>query len=241
MSKMNDHDLLKIVQSAEMDAVNYNGVYMAMNREFLSRYLCLSYGDEEEGRSQVVATDVQDVVESDMPSLARVFLGAHDILSFEATTSNQKDIAEAEEKTKYINWIIRNQDDSFQVLHGWLKDTEIQKIGVVHFYCDVKKEVKEYEYKGLNEDEVVEIYQEFIDGADDVEILEEDAYENYYKFRVKRTKKRYVIENVPTEDFLVSRNAQSLEKSFLVGRRGLITRGELLAQGYKRDLIDKRS
>jgi spore coat polysaccharide biosynthesis protein SpsF (cytidylyltransferase family) len=57
-----------------------------------------------------------------MPSLARIFLGSGDILEFQSNTDSEAEIAEAEEKTKYVNWVIRNQPESFQLLHNWMKD-----------------------------------------------------------------------------------------------------------------------
>ena len=109
MPKMTEGELLAIVKEAERDALSYNGDFIKENQDLTDYYYSEPFGDEVEGQSQVVSSDVQDLVESDMPSLARVFLGAQDVITFEHQSERDADIQEAEEKTKYVNWIIRNR------------------------------------------------------------------------------------------------------------------------------------
>src|SRR5690554_4898253 len=40
------------------------------------------YGDEEDGRSKVVTSEVRDVVQAIMPSLMRVFFGSENVVEF---------------------------------------------------------------------------------------------------------------------------------------------------------------
>ena len=127
MAKMSEHELLATTERAVQDAAIFNGEFTRDNERYLREYLGRPYGDEVPDQSSVVSTDVADVVESDMPSLARIFLGSGDIITFEPNTENEAEVREAEEKTKYVNWIVRNQPTSFATIHNWLKDAEIQK------------------------------------------------------------------------------------------------------------------
>lgn len=201
MPKMSDSELVSILSQAENDAAEYSGEFSRENEKYLKGYLAEKSGDfaAVTDQSSVVSTDIADVVESDMPSLARIFLGSGDILEFQANTENEAEVAEAEEKTKYVNWIIRNQPESFQTLHNWMKDAEIQKNGVVKYFIDEKKEVEEVEYTGVDGAEIAAI-QESLQGAevDKVKVVVSEQLENErqtfdIKFRVTRETKRFVL------------------------------------------------
>ena len=140
MPKMTDSELISILSQAENDAAEYSGEFSRENEKYLKAYFGEKSGDFAaiDNQSSVVSTDIADVVEADMPSLARIFLGSGDIITFTPNTDNETEIAEAEEKTKYVNWVVRNQPESFKLLHDWMKDAEIQKCGVVKYFIDEK-------------------------------------------------------------------------------------------------------
>jgi len=244
MPKMTDRELLAIIDPAEKDATIFNGEFMADNNKYLKEYLGEPYGDEVEGQSQVVSTDVADVVESDMPSLARIFMGSGDILTFQPNTENEIEVKEAEEKTKYVNWVVRSQPESFQTLHNWLKDAEIQKNGVVKYFVDDYKDVETVSFEGVDVNELAQI-AESLKGADvdKVEIADQLEYEQGgtfdISFRVTKKDSKICIINVPPESFLITKNSTSVNDASLVGDRMRKTRGELVADGFARDLIDQ--
>ena len=243
MPKMTDRELISVLNDAKADAVLYAGEFMKENEKFLSAYLGEKTGDfaGNPQQSSVVSTDIADVVEADMPSLVRVFLGSGDIISFEANTDGEADQQEAEDKTKYANWVVKNQKDSFKMMYDWLKDAEIQKCGVVKYYVDEKKETEEVKFKGVDEDELRDIL-ESLETADvtKTEIL--DAEENEdgtfdLNFKVTRESSKIEIMNIPMESFIITRNAPSKNRAALVGDRVSKTRSELRADGFSEELI----
>jgi len=246
MAKMTEHELLSLVSQAEQQAAIYSGDLMRDNTKYLEAYFGDKSGDfaAVPNQSSVVSTDIADVVEADMPSLARVFLGSGDIITFQPNTDNEVEIAEAEEKTKYVNWIVRNQPESFQIIHNWLKDAEIQKNGVVKYFIEEQKDVEVVEYTGVNSEELAAIRDSLIGSTVDkvkVDIAEQNENELDQtfdiKFRVTTEKKKVCIINIPPESFLITRNAESLETAEMVGDRVRKTRSELLADGFDRELI----
>ena len=243
MAKMSDNELIALVGAAENESVVFNGEFMAENEKFLNYYLANPFGDERSDQSSVISTDVFDVVESDMPSLARVFLGQSDVMHFEATTERDIDIKEAEEKTAYINWIIRNQSDSYKVQFDWIKDAEIQKMGVVRFDYEELEEVDEQEYEGLSTEElavlVLDLGQEDEREDTDITIIEQNEEDGVHsiKFRIKSTKTHFPIKNIPTENFLISRGARSIDDAELVGDRCLVTRSKLIEMGFDEEQV----
>lgn len=245
--KMKEKELVAILSEAERQAAIYTGEFMSENNKFLSAYLGEKSGDfaSNPNQSSVVSTDIQDVVEADMPSLARVFLGSGDVITFQANTDNEADLKEAEEKSKYVNWLVRSQPDSFQIIHNWLKDAEIQKNGVVKYFLEECKEVEEVEYSNLDAMEIDEVIESLKGSKVDkvkVEVseqLENEETETFdIKFRVTRESEKIRIINIPPESFLITKNATSIDDANLVGDRVKKTRGELLAEGFKRDIID---
>ncbi len=254
---MTESELVALLSQAEEDAAQYNGEFSQENTKYLSAYLGNKTGEFSAipNQSSVVSTDIADVVEADMPSLARIFLGSGDVVTFQPNTDNETEIQEAEEKTKYVNWIVRSQPESFNIIHNWLKDAEIQKNGVVKYFIEEQKEVEVVEYEGVDAEEIQSIIESLKGSKVDkvkIEIAEQEESEIIgdtpsevatfdIKFRVTTEKKKVCIINVPPELFLITRNARSLDDAEMVGDRVRKTRGELLSEGFKRDLIDQLS
>ena len=255
--KMSDSELVALLSQAEEDAATYNGEFSADNTKFLSAYLGEKTGEFSSipNQSSVVSTDIADVVEADMPSLARIFLGSGDVVTFQPNTESEIEIQEAKEKTKYVNWIVRSQPESFNIIHNWLKDAEIQKNGVVKYFIEEQKEVEQVEYDNVDAQEIQAIIGSLkgskvdrvkveIEEQEESEIIGDEPNQNAtfeIKFRVTTEKQKVCILNIPPESFLITRNARSIEDAELVGDRVRKTRGELLSEGFDRELIDQLS
>lgn len=241
--KMTKNDLNTFLDAALKDSVREDSTYIDENADLLSYYLGEPLGDEEDGRSQVVSPDVQDLVEADMPSLARIFLGSGDILEFAPNTANPDDIREAEEKTRYINHLVRKQRDSFKTILDWLKAAEINKTGIVKFYVDEKKSTDEREYKGLSQDELVLLMSDLqaTPGVELVEPIEQEEEDGMYHvtFRITKKVKRYTIAGVPVENFHISKDATCKDDAMVVGDVAYKTRGQLIAEGYDKETVKK--
>jgi len=243
MAKMTEDELVSLLTQAKEDCAIYTGEFMQENEKYLSAYMGLKTGEFKANpeASSVVSNDIADVVEADMPSLARIFMGSGDILSFEANTDNPDEMQEAEDKTKYVNWVVRNQPESFKIQHDWLKDAEIQKSSVVKYFYEESKDVEEVEYTGLDEDELIQVIESLKSpDVESVKVIEQEEENGFFnvKFKVTREIKRIKVINVPPESFLISRNATSKHDAEVIGDIVQKTRGELLADGFPRKLID---
>ncbi|PCJ25797.1 MAG: hypothetical protein COA97_06870, partial [Flavobacteriales bacterium] len=244
MAQMSDDDFLTQVNMAETDAISHSSTYMPLNRRMLSDYLGCPNGYEVEGQSQVVSTEVSDVVGSDMPSLVRFFLGGREIMKFKPNSENERDVTEANEKTKYVHHIIRNQKNSFKIFHDFLKSVEIQTAGILHYPWKEQKTTQVRDYRGLDESEMIDIVRDIeIEAAKqkfEVEITEkkenpDDTFD--LKLKITRTKKGVVIENIDIEQLLISRNAKSKDDADLFGHSFMARRGDLLAQDFDKDKL----
>ena len=245
MANMKEADLLHIVETAVQDTTAFDATFMQENEDLLDRYLANPYGDEQAERSKVISNDVMDVVEADMPALVRIFLGSGEILKFKPNKKRDpQDVKEAEDKTRYINWQIRDQDWSFPVISGWLKDTEIQKMGVVKYFFEETTEIEEHKKEGLSTIEMT-LFEQSLEGEDvkSIEVTERTEEDELGRFditlKVEKTRKEVKAINVPTERFLITRNAKDKNDASVVGDIEEVTRGELLSRGFPRKLVSQ--
>lgn len=239
---MSESELLTVVNAFESDSTAYNDEFMLINEESLRRYNRESYGDEEEGRSKVIASDVSDLVDSDMTSLVRVFLGSGDVMVFEPNTDDQEEVEEAEQKTKYVNHLIRNRPGSYKIIHDWMKDAETQKMGVVHYFLDEEKSTRTISYEDIGTIRISQLMKELeseSEKIEKVEIVGQQEIKNGVPdlptfdvtFRITENRKRITILPIPTEDFLITKNSATEDDANLVGHVQFMTRGELVAGG----------
>ena len=76
--KMDDEDLLEILQRKEDAASHYVHGQLGDERELAMReYHRMPYGNEVDGESQIVASDIQDSVEWILPALLKRQQVAH--------------------------------------------------------------------------------------------------------------------------------------------------------------------
>jgi hypothetical protein len=212
----------------------------------LEYYLRQPYGNEIEGRSSIVTGEVAEAIDGALPQLIRVFTTTEDIVYFEPR--GPQDEESARQATDYCNWAFYRENDGMLILHNWFKDALLQKVGVVKSYWDDKTDVTKEEYKNLTEDELALLLSdqslkvtkqkiEYTEMSDMMgNVMQIPSYEVY----VQRTEESgsVKIENVPPEEFLISKSAKTIEEATFVAHRRLMPRSELIAMGYDKDVVD---
>lgn len=236
---MTEQELLTVIRCQLSDTIKYgNGDFGKTNQALFRSYNQEPYGNEEAGHSQVITSDHYDLVESDMPALARIFLGPNVPLEFKPF--HGQDEEEAQQKTQYADWLIRKQKDSFKILHDWMKEPGFSKCSVIKFYCDEEERAEYHAYQGLSADEIT-LQLESLDSEDvaRVEIAEQDEKDDIYnvKFRVVKMRKRIKLANVPVESFILSRGASNKDEAMMIGDECRKTKGELIAEGHPKDKV----
>ena len=80
---MTDAELLAAVEIEEKNALGWGDGELSFERETMLRYYNQEpYGNEVEGRSQIVTSEVQDTVEWMLPTLLRVFTSSDKAVEF---------------------------------------------------------------------------------------------------------------------------------------------------------------
>jgi hypothetical protein len=223
-------------------AKNYTDQLTEDNIKSLDYYLQSPRGDERPNESRAVSSDCFDVVESDMPSLIRTFLGGGDIMEFApSNSSNKAEALEAEQKTKLINRLILRQEWSFKLWYDWLKGAGIFNYSAVTYYPKKTEKRTVRVYSGISRIELVAIAAALDVSADvtRVEVTESDYDDGTIdaQLEIWRKTTEYVAEYIQPDRFLISRGGPTLDDCSFVGHIDTLRKGELIEMGISRSIV----
>jgi len=210
------------------------------------------FGNEEDGRSQVVITDVQDTIMWMMPSLMRIFTAGDSVVRF--VPEGPEDEVTAEQATRYVNHVFYKQNNGFMVLYNMFLDALISKVGIVKHYWEEIEKVTTEKYENLTDQEYSLLEQD-----DDLEVVEheeisqvseimnpltgmmEQINELTHNATFARTTMdgKVTLENVPPEEFLINRGAKSIEDARFICHRSHKSKSDLIKMGYDPDIIEE--
>ena len=253
---MNDYELKAIISSEIQSSLGYLGGELTEARaKSLDYYFSEPFGNEQEGRSQVISTDVADTIESILPQIMRTFTASPKVV--QCVANNAQDEAISKQATDYLNHVFYKDNDGFTNLYTFFKDALLQKNGIIKVFWDDSMDVERSSYYGLTDDEFALLLAD-----PEIKVLEHTEYEKdseesiteasnllgeqiiaekMHDVVVNRIKKKgkVCIENVPPEEFLIARNAKSIPDAHFTAHRKFITRSELVEMGFDPDVIDK--
>ncbi len=240
---MNQEELKALCADEINNAIGYLESDTVQERaDAMNYYFRDKYGTEVEGRSQVVTGEVAEAVDGALPQLIRVFTSCEDAVRFEPTKDGEEELAD--QASDMANWVFYKDNDGFLILHNWFKDALLQKVGVVKAYWEEKKDTIKEKYKGLTDDELAMIMQtgewEITKQVTDVVIGIDGFPYNTHNVTIERIQddSRIAVENVPPEEFLISKRAKTIEDSPFTAHRRMIARGDLIAMGYEKSIVD---
>jgi hypothetical protein len=261
IKRLEDQDLKNILQSHITNALGFLGGTLSTQREkSLEYYQGDKLGNEIDGRSQVVSTDVADTIESLLPNLLRVFTASDKVVNCEPVRA--EDAPLAEQATAYLNHIFYKENDGFVLLYNFFKDALLEKNGILKVYYDDTVTVEHETYRNLTDQE----YQDIID-QNDVQVVKhsekedelgEESLEQFenqmsqagldldlptpklHDLEIKRTLKKgkIKVDSIPPEEFLIDKNCIKLDEANYVAHRVEITRSELISMGYNKDDVE---
>lgn len=251
-SVMSEEEFSASVKSSIDDAVDYIDGFIAPARALATQYYRGDpLGNEEEGRSSIVMTEVRDTVQAIIPSLLRIFTGSDHVVEYTPRTAAT--VEQAEQATDYVNYVFYNDNPGFSILHQTFKDALVNKTGIIKWRWSEDTEISEAEYSGLDQAavnlllqdpscELIEMEQEIVQEAQigpDGAMLSPQIVTYEVKIRRHIPKNKIVLETVPPEEFLIARDARDLDNAAYVGHRSLKTMSELVAMGYDREEIEE--
>jgi F0F1-type ATP synthase membrane subunit b/b' len=259
---MTEIELKAIVQAEIDNAIGYIETETTeARRKAIMYYNRDAYGNEVEGRSTIVTGEVAEAVDGALPALMRVFTQGDEVVQFEPNGPGDEE--KAKQATEYSNWVFYRDNPGVSIMHDWFKDALLQKNGIIKIYWNDEEVVNTESYMDLTEEELALLLAD-----DQYEIVEQEqrqvgeaqvppspeemmmaagvppmpqtvpvfAYD--VKVKKKENKGRVKIENVPPEEFIISKKGRTVSDTPFCAHRKLVTRSELIAMGFDADIVE---
>ena len=235
---LSDSEIASICSQEIHQATNTTSELKSERATALDYYLGEPYGDEQDGRSTVVTTEVRDTINSILPSLMRIFRDADNLFLFDPVSEEDEDAAEQE--SDRVTYAYFKQNPAFLNTLSFCTDALLSKTGILKAWWDENPTNERAEYKNLNENDLAQL---FGDESVEREVVEFEQHEAGFDitFQESRTNGRVRIESVPPEDFGVNADASTpnAQDCDFVWHRMKKTKAQLVADGLSQDKIDK--
>lgn len=149
--KMTEDDLLRYLDTEREDAnADRSGDDRRDARTKAMRsYLRKPYGTEQDGRSQVVASDVFDAIEGMLPDILEPFIASDKAVVFDPV--GPEDEQGAEQATNACNHVFYKSNNGFMVLYTTMKDALMLRTGGVKWFWEIKRTPEFTTYKAVDE------------------------------------------------------------------------------------------
>ncbi len=251
---LDDKTLINICMERFRKADSFTTSVQKNRQDALDYYNCEPFGDEKEGQSSFITSDVRDTIEWMLPQIVEPYVSGE---AFEFCAKNGNDTEQAELETDYINHVYNEQNEGFLNTLTWVKDGLLSKNGVAKFFWDEKVDEVEEEYGGLSiaeyqsilADPEVEIKEVTVEIGEDEFSLEEaqllpPEILAGASIEVKAVRKednsKARVKIIPPENFFVEDGLNSLDinsANFLC-HRDTVTASDLIVDGYDKSLIE---
>lgn len=256
MAKMDDEQLLSHLNGLEEDSSQFVWGRLGSEREkSMKEYYRQPYGNEEEGLSAIVTSEVQDTIEWIMPDLLDIFTSTDKAVVFEPTS--KEDVRGAEQATDAVNYVFHKQNNGFLVLYTAFKDALMVKNCAVMWRKETKRTKVVVPATGATAEMLAMMLQE---AGEDAEIESANQLppqpmmgpqgpivdpltqqpvmgEPTFNARISKIEQKTIIkvEAFPPEDLLVKRDWTSpiLADCPYVCRNMPVTLSEIHEMGYK--------
>lgn len=240
---MTEDELKATVQGYLNDSKTLGDLTADM-KDALEYYYGQPYGNEVEGRSQVVTREVMETIETALPEYMRIF-GSEDAVEFDPVSEDDEKAAHQE--TEVIRHIAYKQNPGIIETYNWLKDGLLQRVGYAKAWKEDEEETTEQVMDvqpGMRTafEMMLPENAEIIKEEADMMQTEEGEMPVMYHVTVATTEKREQArwESVAPEEMRVSNNAFSVDLDDLpfVAQVRQIPASDLVEMGYDRKLVD---
>lgn len=249
--KLDDKTIVNLINDEFKNSLGAPGGEISKERQLAYEYyMQQEFGDEEEERSSVVSSDVADMVDGYMPSMMRIYTTAENVVSFDPVSLEDEEGAQQE--SDYVSHIFFKRNPSFQIIFFWIFDALLRKIGIVKAYWEEDTKVTTETWKGLTndeylgklaDDEISLIEKKTRTGAVPNPLTGELVEQEVYDVTLKRvsTRGRVVVENVPPDEYRISKECRSLDPSDspFVGHEREVTRSKLIEMGFDKTIVNE--
>jgi len=173
-------------------------------------------------RCELVSTDVQDTIESTMPSMMKTFFGSTDVVTIQGEDGTDQDDSRAEKMQELINYQLE-KNKFFTTFYQWAKDALITNAGIIKVDWD-------REYKPTQQTIMLDAdaYAQYRPQAEQAGIKVLDVQPTMGGLQVtieqqKMSKNQPRIMNVLASEFRFSPDANTLDDADFVAHRKIVS------------------
>lgn len=149
---MNDDEKLKYALKWIERIRTYDTELTSNRVEAEKYYFSDALGNEVQGRSKIVTSDLADTVEWILPSLVKIFCSGTDVCMFQPR--GQEDTRAVELNNELTNYQMRVRNKWFVLIHDFIKDALLQKVGILKYSWATEHREFTRTYEGLTIEEV---------------------------------------------------------------------------------------
>jgi hypothetical protein len=231
---MSDEELAAHLAEHETRAIGYyDGEIAAEQADSIDRYYRRPYGDERDGKSQVVDGTVAITVDNALAAVLKPFVSADETVSFAPRGPEDEDVAN--QATEYVNYVLHQDNNGFLILHDWFKDALLCKLGVVKAYWEdyTNQHVERLTNLDPMQLQMLQQQEHIVDGP-----FGPDDY-GLYTVDVLRTSSdgKICIENIPPEEYRISPFARPGRVPPYEAHITRKSKSELIEMGFDHDVI----
>ena len=202
------------------------------------------FGNEIEGRSQVVLTDVADTVEWIMPTLMRMLVpNSSRVIRFKPKRPGPEAKRQAMLATRAVNHIIMEKNNGFSFFHDWFKTALIEKNGIGKIYFEERLDPKRTTYRGLTQVELEHLLEDtglaVVENDERVEVLGGQPTVLFdIVVQNRKVRGEIKVEGIAPEEFLIARRAiECNDETAFTGHQKKVTVSDLLAMGFDKEVV----
>lgn len=196
------------------------------------------------GRSRIIEPTIANYIGLMKPSFLRIFTSGRNIAEYVSPKPELQQVVKL--VTRFINDVVFRKDNRGELmLSDWVEDALIQKLGVAMYWWEERFESKDEIHEGITDemmlmvvpqieahgDQIIE-HSEQIVAAPGPDGQMTQSRVHSIKVRTKVNKSKCCMDVIPPEEFVISRDARSLEDAILKAHRTGVMIGDLIRAGY---------
>jgi len=230
--KVTDEQLINLVATGVANSVGdfLNSSELANDRlQSTFEYAGVPEGHlRPNGVSKIVSSDTTETVEAYLAIISELMFNNNRLAKFKSWSASPMAIAAANDASDLVNYTIFKKNNGWELLNTWVKSALLWKNSVIRWDFVEDKSTSFEEYESLTE-EALDLKL----SDKDIEVVGELSFDpmtnTYADVRLKRTydMSKVKIENVPPENFLISRDAGSIEDANFVAIQVEMSRSDI--------------
>lgn len=223
--------LAAILKREYEQADSYSDQLATLTDQAFRYYEAQPFGNEVDGRSQVVLPDVQETIDYMAASVIRTFVSGDRTVEFEAT--DESDEVAAQEATATINYLFMRKQDGYRILLDTANEGLLRKIGVFKTAVEtVEKVSRETVIAPLDA-----LLMQLPEGAEIESADEQEDGTVKATIKTERVEKRFVDYSIPMRRFKFSPNATHEDTADYLCHAEPKTRSALVEMGFDREQV----